>query len=402
MKTNLRDKSIYEILEEYPNLISLFLERGFEQFNNREKLRLLGKAINLETLCKTRKINIEDFERSLLEEIEKAEARDDNKGLVKLKGILPCPVKHPLTEAFEKWLEETKDSLKVDADLRVASGGVNWLEDEVREIKDESELADIYISAGFDLFFEKKMMGRFKDKGVFKDLLKYDGINKTFKDKNINLRDPKGEYSIIAVVPAIFLVNEDELRGRDMPRSWEDLLKPEFEGEISLPVKDFDLFNGILLNIYKKFGQEGIKKLGRSFMLNMHPSEMVKSHRKKEKPTVTIMPYFFTKMVKGTGPMKPVWPEDGAIISPIFLLTKGEKRAELEGLVDFFSSDEIGELLAKNGKFPVTNPNVDNEIEDDKNFIWLGWDYIDNNDLGEKIKSCEELFFQASRGETSI
>lgn len=398
MKTNLRDKSIYEILEEYPKLISLFLERGFEQFNNREKLRLLGKAINLETLCKTRKINIEDFERSLLEEIEKAEARDDNKGLVKLKGILPCPVKYPLTEAFEKWLEENKDSLKVDTDLRVASGGVNWLEDEVREIKDESELADIYISAGFDLFFEKKMMGRFKDKGAFKDLLKYDGINKTFKDKNINLRDPKGEYSIIAVVPAIFLVNEDELRGRDMPRSWEDLLKPEFEGEISLPVKDFDLFNGILLNIYKKFGQEGIKKLGRSFMLNMHPSEMVKSHRKKEKPTVTIMPYFFTKMVKGTGPMKPVWPEDGAIISPIFLLTKGEKRSELEGLVDFFSSDEIGELLAKNGKFPVTNPNVDNEIEDDKNFIWLGWDYIDNNDLGEKIKSCEELFFQASRG----
>ena len=47
---------------------------------------------------------------------------------------------------------------------------------------------------------------------------------------------------------------------------------------------------------------------------------MVKSDKMKTNtPTVTIMPYFFTKMIKADGPMVPVWPNDGAAISPIFM-----------------------------------------------------------------------------------
>ena len=41
-------------------------------------------------------------------------------------------------------------------------------------------------------------------------------------------------------------------------------------------IKDLDLFNAILLNLYKNFGEDGIKRLGRSLKKSMHPSEMVK------------------------------------------------------------------------------------------------------------------------------
>jgi hypothetical protein len=44
----------------------------------------------------------------------------------------------------------------------------------------------------------------------------------------------------------------------------------------------------------------------------MHPSEMVKSHMKRERPAITIMPYFFTWMVREGSPMELVWPKDGA------------------------------------------------------------------------------------------
>ena len=60
------------------------------------------------------------------------------------------------------------------------------------------------------------------------------------------------------MVAAVFLVNTDELGDRAVPVSWEDLLKPEFENSVSLPIGDFDLFNAILLNIYKKYGEDGI------------------------------------------------------------------------------------------------------------------------------------------------
>ena len=77
-------------------------------------------------------------------------------------------------------------------------------------------------------------------------------------------------------------------------------------------------------------------------MNNMHPAEMVKSHRKKEKPTVTIMPYFFTKMISGNGPMFPVWPKDGAIISPIFLLAKESKKDKIKPLVTSLPLRRLG------------------------------------------------------------
>src|SRR5690606_20894647 len=136
----------------------------------------------------------------------------------------------------------------------------------------------------------------------------------------------------------VFLVNKEELKDIEMPKSWKDLFKPEFENRVSLPIGDFDLFNAILLNIYKEYGAKGIKSLKNSLFVGMHPSEMVKSHMKQKKPLVTIMPYFFTKMTRKDGPMEAVWPEDGAIISPIFLLTKKSKKDKLKPFVDFFAS----------------------------------------------------------------
>ena len=45
--------------------------------------------------------------------------------------------------------------------------------------------------------------------------------------------------------------------------------------------------------------------------------------------------------------MIPVWPEDGAIISPVFMLTKREKVDKMQDLIDFFSSKAVGEILSQ-------------------------------------------------------
>lgn len=104
------------------------------------------------------------------------------------------------------------------------------------------------------------------------------------------------------------------------------------------------------------------------------------------------MPYFFTKMITGKGPMVPVWPEDGSIIRPIFLLSKEEKEDKLKAFVDYFSSKEVGEILSHNGKFPSTNIDLVNGLEKNQKFMWLGWDFINNNDIGSLIKKCEDIF----------
>ncbi len=124
---------------------------------------------------------------------------------------------------------------------------------------------------------------------------------------------------------------------------------------------------------------------------------MVKSDRLTvNRPTVTIMPYFFTRMTKEGGAMVPVWPEDGAIISPVFMLTKAEKLKEMESLIDFLSSKAVGEILSHKGFFPSVSPEVENLTPRDKKYLWIGWDYIYNNNLQEQMHHCEDLFNKAS------
>ena len=368
---NIKD-TLYDITEKYNEAIELFASIGFENIKDENQRKSIGKAITLEQVLQMKKVNIITFEEQLVERIEtnnnllekSKDENDNNKDMIKIAGVLPCPVRVPLTESLENWLAENKDILNcnVEYELKAASMGIDWLKDSING-ESEELLPDVFISAGFDLFFDKKLFGKFKARDVFEDITSFEHYNKDFENEYINLKDPDKQYSMISVVPAVFLINQEELKGRKMPTSWEDILKDEFEDNVSLPVGDFDLFNAILLNIYKNYGEEGVRKLGKSLQKSMHPSEMVKSHiRKSEKPVVTVMPYFFTKMVKRGGPMIAVWPKDGAIISPIFMLTKKEKKNKLKPLVDFFASKEVGEILSHNGKFPSINPNVNNMI----------------------------------------
>jgi ABC-type Fe3+ transport system substrate-binding protein len=400
------DNTLFEITENYPETIEVFVTRGFPQMGDEAKRASFGKTINLKTALMLKGISSESFLNLLKETIKLTRDEGDvtllngpvktktelNGETLKIMGLLPCPVRIPLMEQFEKfaksYTEETGTALNYQ--LQAASLGLQWVEKHILNIKTTEELPDLFLSAGFDLFFDEKKIGHHRKSGLFKDMTGLKAINKDFLDQD--MLDPEGHYSIIGTVPAVFLVNMEELGDRKKPESWEDILKPEFENSVSLPIGDFDLFNAILLSIHKTYGPEGVEKLGRSLLDSMHPSQMVKSDKKKgAKPAVTIMPSFFTRMTGGKGPLTAVWPSDGAIVSPIFMLSKAEKEKELQPIVDFFASKEVGEILAHQGRFPSIHPEVDNRFEENK-YMWIGWDYIKSNDIGSLIVECMDLF----------
>ena len=341
-------------------------------------MKHIGK-ISLKLVLNSKKINVQTFIDTLDELIGQNRDSDDvtlnksikREGGVSVMGLLPCPVRLPLLEALTGFLDEHPDKI-INHELKAASQGLDWLKEDVLKANAPDKLADMFISAGFDLFFEEELMGKFKKDHVFKDYSGLTEYNKDFNNSEVSLKDPKGDYSMLGVVPAVFLVNTEELGDRKFPKTWADLLTPEFEHSVSLPISDFDLFNAILISLYKTYGIEGVKKLGKTLLQNMHPSQMVKSNRlKKNKPIVTIMPYFFTKMTGQGGPMVAQWPEDGAAISPIFMLTKKDKEEELKELSEFFSSKKVGEILSHQGLFPSVNPEVENNLG--RQEIYVGW-----------------------------
>lgn len=392
--------TLKEIVENYPETIDFFVGKGISGLENREVREKFGN-ISLKMALGMKKINVEDFIETLENflcqkresvDVTLSEKKKNSEG-VSITGLLPCPVRIPLLEGFNSFLENHPE-IKVNYELKAASSGLDWLKEDVIKANRPEALSDMFISAGFDLFFEKELMGKFKAQGIFKDITGVDRYNRDFNNDEISLKDPSGDYSMLAVVPAIFLVNRDELNGREYPKTWADILKPEFAKSVSLPISDFDLFNAILVNIYKLYGEEGVRNLGRSLLESMHPAQMVKSDKQKiKRPTITIMPFFFSKMTRADGPMQTQWPEDGAIISPIFMLTKREKSQELKEITKFLASKEVGEILSHKGFFPSVNPEVENPTSG-KKFMWVGWDYIYNNDIGELVRKCEKLFYE--------
>ena len=394
-KINIKD-TLYNITVQHKEALGLLISLGFDSFKDDNLLKVFGSSVSLENALKSKKINVDMFVQQLIEKIEENENKSEqnkHRDTVKITGVLPCPVKVPLLETFEKWLGEQSFDFNLLYELKAASIGVDWIKE---DLKNSDSVPDIFISAGFDLFFDKKLLGKHKSENLFKDITGIHQYNKDFLE--YGLKDPNGQYSVLGIVPAVFLVNKDEMKGRKIPESWEELISGEFENNVSLPVSDFDLFNALMLNIYKKYGEEGIRKLAKIFQKNMHPSEMVKSHMKRERPAITIMPYFFTWMVREGSPMELVWPKDGAIISPIFMLSRKDTKAKTKPIVDFFASKQTGEILSHKGKMPSVNPEVDNMIRAENKYMWLGWDFIKENDISSLIKKCEGIFNEALKG----
>jgi ABC-type Fe3+ transport system substrate-binding protein len=387
-------KSLAEIVRRYPETRPLFYSLGMERILSEENIDTLASKITLQSALAARNISIDAFIQRMEEvALSPASGETASTGDISLVGILPCPVKIPLMEAFENFLSqfEKDEECTVSADFKPASMGTAWIENHLGETVGADDLPHIFVSAGFDLFFDQKKIGHLRDAGVFKDHLHREGVNSAFA--GCDLEDPQKIYSMLSGVPAVFLVNTEELRGRSTPRSWQDILSGGFEDSISLPVGDFDLFNAILLSLRFTYGEDAVACLGRSLQRSMHPSEMVKnSQRKTSRPAVTIMPYFFTKTVQNLSTVEVVWPSDGAVLSPIFMLTKKDVPAPAQRIVEFLGSREIGEILAHKGLFPSLHPLVDNPVEKGATFMWAGWDNLLNCDVGQEIERCLHIF----------
>jgi ABC-type Fe3+ transport system substrate-binding protein len=401
------EMTLFEITEAYPETIPAFVDNGFAHVGDEGRRSSHGRMVTLEQAVQMKGKDLAAFRTLLVAAVENSRTSEDitlqvaddsrmfpSEGDIRVAGLLPCPVRIPLLEAFETVKNEVsaRHGITVGHKLAAASVGMDVVEKEMARIRTREDLPHIFLSAGFESFFDHKNMARFKDAGVFVDR-SADTVNAAFA--GLDLKDPDGHFAMIAVVPAIFLVDRQQLdEGEPVPRSWADLLSPRLEKRIALPVGDFDLFNGILLTLWKHFGDDGVQALSRNLMKSLHPSQAAGRFKasKGEVPTVSVIPYFFSRMAKMNPQVEVVWPTDGAIISPIFMLEQAEAPAGTRELSDFFLSRQAGEVLSRRGLFPSLHPEVVNELPDPAPWMWLGWDFIREHDLGERIPRMLEIF----------
>ncbi|MFT9055691.1 MAG: ABC transporter substrate-binding protein [Ethanoligenens sp.] len=205
------------------------------------------------------------------------------------------------------------------------------------------------------------------------------------------LRDPNGEFHIFSVLPSVLLVDKKRLGDRPMPRLWSDLLDPMFAGEVALP-SAHDAISPILpLAVLRDHGEEGLEKLRRSAHSMMHSQDMIRNAGNKVAgPTIFVVTWFFAQACPHPD-VELVWPEDGALVEPSFLMVQKGQQDVYRPLIDFIAGKAFGEISAEHC-YPAANPEVENHLPKNAVFNWLGWDFLRSAPLEDRITEIKARF----------
>jgi ABC-type Fe3+ transport system substrate-binding protein len=306
-------------------------------------------------------------------------------------AMLPCGLRNPFKEYFESLITENPD--KFNSLNYLIEGNVNHelsYYPLLDGITDCDELPDIILASDVNNFFHRPFLERFIQKGVFETYTPYSP--NTYLEKT-GYADPAGNFTMYTANMLIMVVDQLKLGDRKMPEKWDDILSPEFENDIIMRGEENFFCNAVMLPFFKDKGYAAIETLATNIKSGMHPAEMVKlaGTNKKEGAAIYIMPYFFSKRILNKNATI-VWPQDGAIMSPVFLLVKKDKIEEHRTLLDFLMSKDTGNMLT--GRyFPSTHPDVlhDSFPQAAK---WLGWDFLTNHDIGQLKNDMRDVFLK--------
>lgn len=151
---------------------------------------------------------------------------------------------------FDKFTNET--GIKIEF-LSMSSGDV------LSKTKAEAgkPMADVWFGGGIDAFIQAK------DEGLLEGYKspEYKDIPEEYKDKD-------GCWVVKGLTIVGFIVNKDvaEEKNLEIPKTWEDLTKPEYKGEVlmsnpAISGTNYGVLTGLLQNMGEEKGWEYFKKL---------------------------------------------------------------------------------------------------------------------------------------------
>lgn len=390
-----------DILKRYPQVLEVFLTNGFEDLTKSDAFVEISPFLRLKTILKVRNINEKSFISMLEDRINNSDyntilkySQLETNDKMNLLALLPCPLKLPLQEAFTRFIKDGHMAQSNDYNYLIEGNANNQYSyySYVDQFDDIDEIPDIVISPGINSFYYKNFVNKFIDKGLFAYAAEYMS-NSAFS--KIGIIDPESNYNILSMNLLVMVIDKLKIGNIPIPKTWGDLLNPEFKKRVAIRGQNNSFCETTLLTIFKEFGIEGIRKLGRSVKYGWHPAQMAKAagNCSDDSPAVSIMPYFFTKTIKYKQNVEIIWPEDGAIVSPVTMLVKAKKAKSLKEITEFFTGADVGRICAA-ANFPTLHPDVDNNIPQDAKFNWLGWDFIKQNDIGSLVNELNSEFLK--------
>jgi iron(III) transport system substrate-binding protein len=156
----------------------------------------------------------------------------------------------------------------------------------------------------------------------------------------------------------VLMVNEKQLKGLAAPKTWSDLMKPEWKGKVTItdPSKSGTAFIQVY-GLLKQFGREGLDKLAANAVVVQSSGQVYKSVAAGEYPVgITIESSAYEFVVGGQKEIKLVYPSEGTYLGAegMFIVKGAKNAAGAKQFYDVLLSKPAQEqLLVENFRRPT-------------------------------------------------
>ncbi|PTY05111.1 hypothetical protein DB347_16665 [Opitutaceae bacterium EW11] len=329
------------------------------------------KPIPLQIVNTTRSTDALD-EEPVFPEIENGRRRR-----LDFLGYAPCPVRNELRQRLHRRFLA----------LAAANGAPPvWFMpagchepnpyDELWRTEDAAELPALIAETGFGGFNQPSFVRRWLDSETFA-AVPDDAVRPEFADAG--LLDSRRQHRVIAANVEIVLADLNRLGARPLPRTWADILHARFQGDIIVSGGPGNIHESILFSLYRDHGEDGLSALGANVREFMHPAEMAKTagSASPRGAALYVLPWFFARAAPHRPATRVVWPEEGAYLTPQYLLQRGGENRGAALAAEYLCGSEWAEHLARIGFAPARagSPALPGRLR------WVGWDFVRTQDL---------------------
>lgn len=254
------------------------------------------------------------------------------------------------------------------------------------------KLPDMLIRSDYTGLFHKKVKEAL-DSDIYENVMP--GI---FQDSSEFGKQKRG-ITMLGAKQWVIVVDRSIDSSIKSPEHWGDLLDEQYRGKIGIQGKKDKFCGTLLLQIYKDYGENGLIALAKNIKNVWHFTSIIKALGKGDKNAapINVMPLSNAMMILNKKPLEIIWPEEGALAIPIYMLVKKEKVQALDSYIKYVKSDEFQNLLKTNHFYSIKN------CSENKKLKWLEWDYINSMNIAlEDHKDNLNNIFRNSIGSYCI
>ncbi|MDR3300619.1 MAG: ABC transporter substrate-binding protein [Candidatus Accumulibacter sp.] len=156
----------------------------------------------------------------------------------------------------------------------------------------------------------------------------------------------------------VLMVNEKQLKGLPVPKTWSDLMKPEWKGKFAIADPDTGATAYLLIyGLLKQFGREGLEKIAANAIVTSSSGATYKGTARGEYPVGLTIEYAAQEYVAGgQKEIRLVYPSEGSYLAPEgMFIVKGAKNAEAAKIFynTLLSKETQQELLIQTFRRPT-------------------------------------------------